>query len=277
MPDTPQLPEDFPPVIFPGQPMPTGLGKDTTPAEEKTAQMMQDHAATQQAIHAPDKREATDAPRPGLLAAIAGDEPKAAAPTAKDKIADMLDKETANAPLSTEEVQQLRELIYQAHQINKGRFNLPELPIADKDRDFFADCVLERRPYKETFSLMKGKLKVTIREKFKNETDEIHRQLDQHFAEGHIRNEAGFSTFIQNYSLLFQLVEINATPVPPVIPTPRPADWNLADAAKRSFLEKCSDHTMFMLISLMQQFEQKVRRLAQEVLKENFSLPAAGS
>lgn len=262
----------MPPIIFPGQPLPTGLGRDDTPAEEKAIQKQIADRTQQAAVAAPDKRPPTAAT--GLTAAIIGKLPEE---KPKHPIEEMLEKEEKDSPLSQQEVQALREIIYRAAKQKNERFELPDLPITDKDRDYFAECVVQHRPYKETFSLMKGKLKVTIREKYKHETDLILATIDDLFAQGRVRSDAAFSTYLMNFGLLFQVVEMNGTTMPIILPNPRPDDWSLVEVAKNHFFEGCGDHMMFLLISILTQFENKVRSLAKEVTAEGFSQPATVS
>src|SRR5262245_10147450 len=137
MPSTPELPEGMPPVIFPGSPIPAGLGRNDTPAEELAVQgQLQAELHKRDTEPLPDKRAAIEASP--LTAAILASGPKQPENN-KDVINQMIDNAERDDKLTPAELQRLRQMLYEFEQRQKNRFDLPELEITDADRDMFME------------------------------------------------------------------------------------------------------------------------------------------
>lgn len=178
-------------------------------------------------------------------------------------------------PLSSEETQALREIIYARLKQKKEDFELPDLPITDEDRDRFGDCLARRRPFAEECSMMGGKLKATFRTKTKRENDVMFAQIDQDFKDGLVRSEAKYVTLLNNYNLVIQTMSFQGAPLMPAIPPgiEGTKGWSLANVVKNHVIESVSEPLMFLLIGALSQFDQKVRILSREAMKANFSTP----
>lgn len=195
--------------------------------------------------------------------------------TQKDEISKLIEQADQDAPLSPEELQRIREIIYTTNRKKQANFELPVLEITEADRDTFCECVLSRKPYREKFVMMKGKLTIVLREKLKRETEAVYAQIEEDFRNGLIRSEASFVTRLQDYNLAAQLVSINEAPMPIMIPVSPEQGWSLADSVQKSILGTFSENTIFLLFSALTQFERKVKTMSEEVVKENFTQPAA--
>lgn len=179
--------------------------------------------------------------------------------------------------LNPEEVQAVREMVYETLKRKKSQFNLPVLPITDADRDRFAESIARRIPYTEAHSMMKGKLTVTFRTKTKHENDILFDQLDEDFKANLMRSEAAYITRLNNYNLMIQMVSMQGAPVTTIIPpqgAPIPKGWSLANVLKSHIVDTLPETNIFLLIAALSQFDTKVRTLSNEAIEGNFSTPA---
>jgi hypothetical protein len=181
--------------------------------------------------------------------------------------------------LTPDEVQVLKEMIFERHRRKRDVFILPDIPPSDADIAKFEECAVKRTPYVEVHSMMKGKFTVKFRTKTKRELDLMFEQLDQDFKDGIVRSEAKYVTLLNNYNLVLQMVEFQGVWQEPVVPPGHelPKEWSLRGAIQRHIINTLPEFDMFLLIGALSQFDQKVRFLSQEALKGNFTIPASES
>jgi len=182
--------------------------------------------------------------------------------------------------LTAEEINALRDLVFSRARKRKEEFELPIIDVTEDDRERFAECLSRKIPFSEKFSMMKGKLAATFRTKTKRETDLLHRQIDKDFADGLILSEGKYVSLLNNYNLMFQMVNMQGTPMPLLTPPPGvpvDKDWSLQKFLPAHPIEGLPDILMYLLIGALTQFDQKVKTLSNEALSGNFFEPASAS
>ena len=194
------------------------------------------------------------------------------------------DKPTAPTPeeMMSElihDVHLIKESILGGKQKRESAFNVPEIPITNEDRERFEDCLDKRRPFSETYPMLNGKLSVTFRTKTKKETDLLFDQIDQDFASGRIKSEVKYSTLLNNYNLILQMVEFKGVKLIPVVPASGvlPEGWSLNGCLSSHVIDTLSEEAIVLLLSALSQFDSRVVRLRQEAVDKNFPQPAGVS
>jgi hypothetical protein len=190
----------------------------------------------------------------------------------KDEIIQALEKEAT--ALTPGELVELRGLLYERAKNKRDEFKLPEVKITDDDRQRFATCVERRKPFSERITLGKAKLQLTFREKLKSENDAIYHQISLDFAAGELKSEGDFTTRLNNYNLMIQLVRFNDELMPAPIPETKPEGWTLRNALANHPVEKFTNSNMWLALAALSQFDLKILKLEREIISENFFEPA---
>lgn len=185
-------------------------------------------------------------------------------------------------PLEADEIQKLREILARSTENGTAEFRLPDKPPTQEDRDRYYQSVLERKPYSETHVMMGGKLKVTFREKTKRECDLLFDAIQTDFADRRIRSQHDFVTLMNNYNLVVQMTNLQGVDQPPILPAPGvplPPDFaaSLRNTVDRHLVSTLPEMTMMILVGALNQFSNRVRLMAQELLRENFPSPVGAS
>ena len=175
--------------------------------------------------------------------------------------------------LTADEVHELRRLLDQSRDERSRLRKLPELPITETDQDRFAECLMSGQPYREEFSRYKGKFLVTLRSRFKWEEDMIIEQIFQDFSDKTIKSDGQYANRLNLYNLLFQMEQLDGVEMTKI----RQGD-NLREKLSQSLLETIVEPKLFILTSLLFQFDAKVSKLCQTALESpDFSKPDVAS
>ncbi len=185
-------------------------------------------------------------------------------------------------PMTSDEIQQLRELLARSTENRTDEFRLPDKAPTDEDKTQYYECVLRRTPYSEVHTMMGGKLKVVFREKLKREQDILFNVIQDDFANRRIRSQHDFVTLMNNYNLVVQMVtfqDVQQLPVLPVAGMAVPEDFalKLRTVVENHFVSTVPEMTMMILVGALNQFSNRVRLMAQELLTENFPAPVGAS
>jgi hypothetical protein len=180
--------------------------------------------------------------------------------------------------LEPAEVQELKELLARRRaQFESFRSAaLPELPIADADRDRFAEHLWAGDEFTESFSAFGGKLSAVFRVREKWEMDLIARQVDRDYRDGLIANNERLADTAGVYNLRFQLVKLNGQPQDTAYPRKDPKAPSLREWTQDSVVETFKESRLAILLNWLSQFEVKVSKLMREAMEQNFTKPAAG-
>lgn len=200
-------------------------------------------------------------------------------PTPPDQLAPPV---TEEIPLTSDEIQSLREILTRSTEQKTDEFRLPDKPPTDEDKTKYYESVLARKTYAEVHTMMGGKLKVVFREKTKRECDILFDAIQSDFANRRIRSQHDFVTLMNNYNLVVQMSEFQGIKQPSPLPppgAPMPPDFpeNFRKIVDAHFVASLPEMTMMVLVGALNQFSNRVRLMAQELLKENFPTPVDAS
>jgi hypothetical protein len=173
--------------------------------------------------------------------------------------------------LTADEIQEIRRTMEQNRLERARTFTVPELPISEPDKDRFADCLLSGQPYTESFERFKGKLKVVLRSRFKWEEDAIIDQVFQDFAEKQIKSDGQYVNRLNVYNLSFQVSSLDG-----VVQITSKKSENLREHVQKGIFEDMPEPKLYILVSLLHQFDTKVTALCRMALPD-FSEPDADS
>ena len=181
--------------------------------------------------------------------------------------------------LSPEEVHELRRVVINAKTSQRNPvtgiegsagFLIPKLPITEKDEDYFAETLMEGAVYSESFSKFKGKLNVKFRVRSRQNEEEVVKQIYHDYKDGVIRTDIEHYGRTNLYNLVMQVVELDN------IVLVHDAAKSLRERAAESIFDSMLEPKLYILVSLLAQFEDKVSRIARKALEPDFSVPAAG-
>lgn len=173
--------------------------------------------------------------------------------------------------LSAEEVQDIRRFMERERTMRGVEFYPPDLPITEADKDRFADCLATGKSYSEEISRYKGKLKVTFRTRLKREDDAIMEQTFLDFEDLYTKSKGQYANRLNVYHLCFQVEALDG--VPQIAPR---KGANLREFAGKSIYEDMTEPKIFLLISLLSQFDAKVTTMCRDAMPD-FSKPDADS
>lgn len=185
-------------------------------------------------------------------------------------------------PITSDEIQKLRELLAKSTEDHNDSFRLPDKAPTDDDKTKYYDCVMQRVPYSELHTMMGGRLKVVFREKVKREQDILFNVIQDDFANRRIRSQHDFMALTNNYNLIIQMVTFQDVQQAQVLPGPGvkvPEDFSvtLRSIVENHFISTIPEMTMMILIGALNQFSNRVRLMAEELLTENFPAPVGAS
>jgi hypothetical protein len=92
---------------------------------------------------------------------------------------------------------------------------------------------------------------------------------------GAIKAPADYVMQMNYYNLLFQVVAVNDVAFPPI--NPHAEDLDLRKELRESLFNTMPDPKMYILVSMLNQFDEKVLTLSRLALNPDFSSPAAAS
>jgi len=161
-------------------------------------------------------------------------------------------------------------------------YQLPKLPITDEDRDEFARCLHSGRPFHTKFDAAPPfGISITLRDKTKREGDIISRQMDYAFNEKKILSIDEYSHLYNLGCLYYQLEEMNGVRQNRACPLNQwdMKSFDLLGEIDRSPIGEMTSTQIYIMISMMTQFNEKLFNLAKEVVgsPENFSNPVKDS
>ena len=180
--------------------------------------------------------------------------------------------------LNAEEVQKLRLLLninekvrdkIPTNQIqgNVG-FLIPKLPVTEKDLDMFVDSLMEGTQYSESFVKYNGKFKVTFRVRSRKDEEAVLFQMNEDFKSGLIHSDIAYYSRLNLYNLTLQTYSLDG--VTQVLDYSK----TLREIAETGIFGNMPEPKLYILISMLGQFEDKVSSMAREALTPDFSSPA---
>lgn len=164
--------------------------------------------------------------------------------------------EESFSTLSAAEVQSLRVIMQTNREGRSKTFRVPEMLITEHDKDLFAESLCSGIPFKEVIERYKGKLKVTLRTKVKWEEDMIIEQIRKDFEDEYTHTDGQYVNRLNVYNLCFELCELDGVPQKPIT-----KGTDLRKYVEDSVLESMLEPKLYILITLMAQFDDKVSRL----------------
>jgi hypothetical protein len=167
----------------------------------------------------------------------------------------------------------------EGNETTSSSMKLPRLEITDKDRDIYAECLSTGNVYRQKFENEKLKIKIEIKDKTKKETDIISRQVDKIYNDGLLYSVQEYINLFNLGCLYYQLSSINGVEQIKEYPSSvwDMKDFNLLEVIDRSPIGSLPSSTLYILMGMMTQFNQKLYDLAKEAFDPNFSKPAKGS
>jgi len=180
-------------------------------------------------------------------------------------------EEVRNETLTPYEVQTVRALMEKEVKGRIESFSIPPLEISEQDKDNFATNLLEGNPYCESFDKYKGKLKISFRSKLKWEEDMLIEQIRKDFEDKKIETSGQYMNRVNCYNLCFQLTELDGVPSKKITKS-----TDLRSFLDNSIFESMPEPKLYILISLMTQFESKVSKLCHLSMLD-FSAPGSDS
>jgi len=153
-------------------------------------------------------------------------------------------------------------------------FSVPRLEVTNGDIDKFLSCIKNGTYYSEVFR--KGEFSVTFRVKSALEITWMRAcTSNMIYTTKELLSTDDLNYAILRFNLLFQVVKINNEDcqgvTPPGIPPWAPEHLNLEALFWQSKFSKMSEISLFMIQSMMVQFEQKVRDIETAVIDPKFS------
>lgn len=173
--------------------------------------------------------------------------------------------------LTADEVHELRKIMEESRLERSRHRRLPNLPISEEDKDRFAECLASGQPYREEFSRLKGKFNVTLRTRYKWEEDAIIAQIFDDFSDKTIKSDGQYANRLNLYNLTYQMEKLDGLPMV----SPKRGD-NLREKLSAGIFEGMVEPKLFILTSLLFQFDAKVTALCQLAMPD-FSEPDAAS
>jgi len=149
-----------------------------------------------------------------------------------------------------------------------GGFILPQMPITEEDLDKFADTLMEGVPYSESYVKYKGKLKLTIKVRSRKDEEEILAQMNEDFKSGMIHSDIAYYARMNLYNLTKQVVSIDN------ISQVYDSSKTLRENAETGVFGDMPEPKLYILIGILDQFENKVVAMARKALAPDFSGPA---
>jgi len=195
----------------------------------------------------------------------------------KEVLSDV-ETQDSKVSLNAEEVQKLRLLLNINEQVrdkipsnqiqgNIG-FLIPKLPVTEKDLDMFVDSLMEGTQYSESFVKYNGKFKVTFRVRSRKDEEAVLFQLNEDFKSGLIHSDIAYYSRLNLYNLTLQTHSLDG-----IIQI---LDYSktLREIAETGIFGNMPEPKLYILISILGQFEDKVSSMARKALTPDFSSPA---
>jgi hypothetical protein len=161
----------------------------------------------------------------------------------------------------------------------KSSLKLPKLEISNDDRDLYAECIATGKVFSQKFENEKLKIKVEFKDKTKKETDIISRQVDKIYNDGLLYSVQEYINLFNLGCLYYQLSHINGVKQNHEYPANvwDMKDFNLTSVIDASPIGSLPSSTLYILMGMMTQFNQKLYDLAKEAFNPNFLNPAKDS
>ena len=208
--------------------------------------------------------------------------PSTTEPLAPDVVLDPVPDPEQQQPLSAEEVQDLRRMINASPATASSRpiaaisgnsgFLIPQLNITDADLDSFINTLMEGTQYSETLVRYGGKLSVKFRVRSRIEEEILLAQLNQDMKDGLIHSDMAYYARVNLYNLTAQVEALDG-----VVQIPDPI-LTLRKRSESGIFGSMAEPKLYILVTLLAQFEDKVSRMARKALAEpDFSDPATAT